>query len=81
MEEIIELTDEMLEQVNGGVFVQTKNGWYHLVEDTRGLYLGSTPPDDADNLHIYAENHHVSAEIITPQEYEERFHKAFVFGN
>jgi len=81
MEEIIELTEEALEQVNGGVFVQTKNGWYHLMEDTRGLYLGSTPIDDAENLHVYAENYHVSSEIITPEEYENRFHKRFIFGD
>lgn len=81
MSELIELTDEMLEQVDGGVFVQTKNGWYHLMEDTRGLYLGSTPPDDTEYLHIYAENHHVSSEIITPEEYEERFHKHFFLGD
>lgn len=81
MEELVELTEEALEQVNGGVFVQTKNGWYHLMEDTRGLYLGSTPIDDAENLHVYAENYHVSSEIITPEEYEDRFHKRFIVGD
>lgn len=81
MAEIIELTDEALEQVDGGVFVQTKNGWYHLMEDARGLYLGPTPFDDTENLHIYAENYNVSSEIITPKKYEDRFHKPFIFGD
>ena len=61
MVELKNLTEEALEQVNGGVFVQSNNGWYHLMDDEHGYYLGSTPPDDVDNLQIYANNHRVSS--------------------
>ena len=50
------------------------------MDDEHGYYLGSTPPDDVDNLQIYANNHRVSSEIITPEEYQTRYNKPFIFG-
>ena len=80
MAEIKELTDEALEQINGGVLVHTKDGWYHLMEDDLGLYIGSIPIDDAEIAQQHARKHHYSDEIITPAEFQERFHRPFLYG-
>ena len=74
------LTDEDLEQVNGGVLVHTKDGWYHLMEDEHGLYIGSIPIDDAEIAQMHAINHHFSSEIITPDEFQARYHRPFNYG-
>ena len=79
MAELKKLTGEDLEQVNGGVVVHTSDGWYHVMEDAHGFYLGSIPIDDAEIAQMTAENHHVSSEIITPEEFKTRYHRPFMY--
>ena len=69
-----ELNLEELGEVAGGLIVKPGGIYpYRIVDDTTGEVLGQWW--SKKNAEEYADNHGLSREIITPEEYKKRFGK------
>ena len=72
----MELSDDMLEGVTGGLFVQTPGDMgLYIVKDATGKVVGHSA--DPKVIERYSTARGYSSEIISPAEYEARYGKPF----
>ena len=70
------LTMEEMELVNGGLIVDTQDGWFHVVGDNDGLVY-NTSNVNKEYAMFAARMNGQSQEFISPAEYQKIFKRTF----
>ncbi len=70
------LTMEDMEQTNGGLIVDTKDGWFHVVDDHDGYVLNTSNVNKKFAMRAARMNGQ-SQEFISTAEYKNKFGKVF----